>query len=148
MRWIRVALLLALMPLSAPAAAQESAADGEELPYAVLYADADGVTHFRGESLAWSVGSSYAGTHVTELLPAEQVGFLRLDAGLRMDWHPAPRKQFIMVLEGLVEVIAGDGERRSFAPGTVLLVTDTEGQGHQTNVLGDRDLFAVWTPIP
>ena len=32
-----------------------------------------------------------------------------------------------MVLEGLVEVEAQDGERRTFEPGSVLLVTDTEG---------------------
>ena len=131
------------LAVAAPLAAQEP----DPLTYATLHADADGVTHFRDESLPWGVGSS-PGTYVTELLEAQHVGFLRLDSGLRMDWHPAPRKQFIMVLQGLVEVVAGDGERREFGPGSVLLVTDTEGPGHGTNVLGDGDLFVVLTPIP
>ena len=131
---------------AAPLAAQEPPAL-KPLTYTILFSDADGVTHFRDESLAWA-GESPPGTHATQLLEAQHVGFLRVDAGMRMDWHPAPRKQFVMVLEGLVEVVAGDGERRTFAPGSVLLVTDTEGQGHLTNVLGTGDLFLVWTPIP
>ena len=43
-----------------------------------------------------------------------------------------------MVLSGLAEVEVGDGERRTFGPGNVLLVTDTEGRGHLTNVIGKR----------
>ena len=43
---------------------------------------------------------------------------------------------------------AGDGERRTFAPGSVLSVTDTQGPGHRTFVVGEQDVFAVWVPIP
>jgi hypothetical protein len=53
-----------------------------------------------------------------------------------------------MVLSGVLEVEVGDGERRSFGPGNVLLVTDTEGQGHLTNVIGNEDAFLVWVPVP
>ena len=41
----------------------------------------------------------------------------------------------------------GDGEKRIFEPGSVLLVEDTEGKGHQTKVIGQKDLFFVWVPI-
>ena len=114
---------------------------------------ADDTTHFRKETLEWLVNTSNpdadaAVTAVTELYPATQLGFIRIPAGYRSDWHPAPRKQYVMVLGGTLEVEAGDGERREFTPGTVLLVTDTDLRGHRTNVLGTEDVLIVWVPIP
>ena len=40
-----------------------------------------------------------------------------------------------------------DGEKRIFEPGSVLLVEDTEGKGHKTKVIGQKDLVFVWVPI-
>ena len=53
-----------------------------------------------------------------------------------------------MVLEGELEVEAGDGEKRSFTPGTVLPVTDIAEDGHRTRVLSEEDVFLVWVPVP
>ena len=53
-----------------------------------------------------------------------------------------------MMLEGVMEVEAGDGKRREFRAGTVLLVTNTQGRGHRTNVLGNQDVVLVWVPVP
>jgi len=116
------------------------------LKYSVLYTDSEDVTHFRDEYFPWNDGGGDYST--TPLADATQIGFLSIHTGSRSDWHPAPRKQFVMVLDGLVEVEAGDGERREFAPGSVLLVTDTEGRGHRTNNLGDGPATIVWVPVP
>ena len=118
----------------------------EKFGYSLLYSDAQDVTHFRDEYLPWNVKNN--GNATTARFDAKQIGFLRLRANLRTDWHPAPRKQFVMVLKGIMEVEAGDGERRIFKPGSVLLVTDTEGRGHRTNTLGDREVMLVWVPVP
>jgi quercetin dioxygenase-like cupin family protein len=55
------------------------------------------------------------------------------------DWHPAPARQFLVVLEGEFEVSASDGETRRFGAGSVLLVEDTTGKGHMTRALGEAD---------
>ena len=123
-----------LFLLSSPLFARGDEAD-TELGYSVLYSDAEGVTHFRDEYLPWKKSSS--GSATTPLEDAEQIGFVRAPAGIRSDWHPAPRKQFVLVLKGVMEVEAGDGERRKFTSGRVLVVADTEGRGHRTNILGD-----------
>ena len=81
-------------------------------------------------------------------MAARQIGFLRLSGSYRSDWHTAPRKQYVLVLEGILEVEAGSGEKRSFCPGSVLLVTDTSGRGHRTNVLSDEGVLLAWVPIP
>ena len=122
------------------------ATDGP-LPVSRLVADETGVTRFVDTTIPWESGRGRPGT-ATNLLPATDVGFLKLPVNMRSDWHPAPRKQYVMVLEGIMEVEAGDGERRRFSAGSVLLVTDTEGPGHRTNVLGDQDVLLVWVPVP
>jgi quercetin dioxygenase-like cupin family protein len=125
--------------------ASNTAQDQQAMPYSVVHSDTNGVTHFRNEYLAWRVGQ---GLTVTPYVNAEKIGFLRIAQGRRFDWHPAPSKRFVMVLSGLLEVEVGDGERRTFGPGNVLLVTDAEGRGHLTNVLGNEDVFLVWVPVP
>lgn len=108
----------------------------------VLYRDpVTDVTHFRAERIPWIETR-------TELFPAVSVGYLRHSPGYASDWHPAPAKQYVMVLNGTMEVEAGDGERRTFAAGSVLLVTDVDGRGHRTRVIGTEGLFIVWVPIP
>ena len=44
------------------------------------------------------------------------------------DWHPAPARQFVLLLKGELEVEAGDGERRRFNEGSIVFVEDTKGE--------------------
>ena len=46
------------------------------------------------------------------------------------DYHCAPQRQFVIHLKGAVEIEIGDGSRRRFGVGDVLLADDTTGQGH------------------
>jgi uncharacterized cupin superfamily protein len=138
-----------VVPAVGPASSdiQSAAQDQQQLRYSVLFADQQGVTHFRDENLVWEAVGRLGGL-LTPYLNAEKIGFLRLPPGTPTDWHPAPGKRFVMVLSGIGQIEAGDGERRTFAPGSVLLVTDTQGPGHRTIVVGEQDVFAVWVPIP
>ncbi len=49
-----------------------------------------------------------------------------------MNFHPAPRRQFVVNLSGLVEIECGDGSKRRLGAGDILLADDTTGQGHIT----------------
>jgi hypothetical protein len=118
----------------------------QPLQYSVLFSDSNRITHFRHEHLSWE--ERPGGGMATPFLDASKIGFLRLPKGFESDLHPAPAKQFVMVLTGVMEVQSGDGERRQFLPGSVLLVTDTEGPGHRTSALGNEDVFLVWVPVP
>ena len=62
--------------------------------------------------------------------------------------HNAPRRQFIVHLEGAVEVEASDGERRRFGPGDVVLVEDLEGPGHVTRWVGEGPRRTLFLPLP
>ena len=117
----------------------------DRLVYTVLFNGKDDVTHFRDEYFLWDTREN--GNATTRLVDASRMGFLRLPEDFRSEWHPAPRKQFVMVLEGVMEVEAGDGERRTFSSGSVLKVTDTGCRGHRTNTLNRRRVMLVWVPV-
>ena len=67
--------------------------------------------------------------------PATGITFRDFEAGLVFDQHTAPQPQYIIYLEGEVEVIASGGEKKVFKAGDVLFATDTEGEGHITRTL-------------
>ncbi len=59
-----------------------------------------------------------------------------------LDFHPAPVRQLIVVLEGTMRLVCGDGAARDFGPGDLVVVDDLTGQGHVLRVLsgGTRSL--------
>jgi hypothetical protein len=64
-----------------------------------------------------------------------------------MDFHTAPRRQFVVNLSGLVEIEVGDGSTRRLGAGDILLADDTTGQGHITRDLeGPRRSIFIFLP--
>ncbi len=61
--------------------------------------------------------------------------------------HPAPRRQFILCLQGSYELECGDGAKRQFHAGDVFLVDDTTGEGHRFRELSGPTLMA-WVFLP
>ena len=52
------------------------------------------------------------------------------------DWHPAPQRQFVVILSGQLQITYVDGTTKVFGPGDARLVENTTGKGHQTMALG------------
>jgi hypothetical protein len=48
------------------------------------------------------------------------------DSGPHPIFHPAPRKQWVVVLTGAIEVEVTDGPRRTFGPGDLIHAEDTD----------------------
>lgn len=78
---------------------------------------------------------------MSEAAPAGAVRFRETDDDYDWDYHPAPARQLILLLDGAIEITCADrgadgqptdAETRSFGPGDVLLVEDTAGHGHAT----------------
>jgi hypothetical protein len=64
-----------------------------------------------------------------------------------LDLHPAPRRQFILCMEGIVEIELGDGEKRRFGPGDVYLADDLTGEGHIHREI-QGPLTHAWVHLP
>jgi hypothetical protein len=106
------------------------------MKYARLYAAPDGETHFEDVELAYP-NRGRAGDQ-SDALGASGMQFQRtLGESTSVDWHTAPRRQFILQLTGGTEREVSDGEVRRFGPGTIILVEDTTGKGHITRSFDD-----------
>jgi len=62
--------------------------------------------------------------------PVNNLIFRHTSADYDFDWHNAPQRQYIVILEGGLDIEIGDGTRRRFGAGDILLAEDTTGQGH------------------
>jgi uncharacterized cupin superfamily protein len=78
---------------------------------------------------------------------ATTISFGEAAAGRFSDWHPAPRRQFVIILSGQLEIGLGDGSKQVFGPGDARLVEDTTGQGHTTATYGDQSCVTCTIPL-
>ena len=60
--------------------------------------------------------------------------------------RPAPRRQWVVVLRGAVEVEVTDGSRRTSGPGDLFRAEDTDGTGHITKPVGDPPIEGLFLP--
>ena len=78
---------------------------------------------------------------------ASTMFFKEFPTGTFLDWHPAPRKQVVIILSGRLEHTFHDGSSYSFGPGDVRMLVDTEGEGHTTRVLGSESVVVAVVPL-
>jgi hypothetical protein len=109
-----------------------------------IYADGSGISHL--EELRIALAADHLG-RISGSMPPGEGAFLReLRAGLFVDFHRAPRRQLVIVVEGNVEVEAADGARAVAHRGEGIFVDDTTGQGHITRV-GEIAATCVYIPV-
>jgi quercetin dioxygenase-like cupin family protein len=83
----------------------------------------------------------------TKGLPTTQIEFRTWPVGRFIDWHPAPRRQFVIILQGQLEIGLGDGSKQVFGAGDARLVEDTTGKGHTTRVVGNQPVVTATVPL-
>jgi hypothetical protein len=98
-----------------------------------IYTGEDGQSHFEDLDVPLGPGQD----QLSDLVTLRGVMFRNTLPGSALDYHPAPRRQFVVTLTGRVEVGCGDGTSRVFGPGDVMLADDLTGQGHTSTHLGD-----------
>jgi hypothetical protein len=106
-----------------------------------IYADEAGETHFRRTTVEFEerdfappslpVAVSQDSATTTSL-------FLIAPPGWDESFHPTPRKQLVVMLEGEVRMACTDGEVAYAKTGDVTLLNDVDSKGHQTVVQGDQ----------
>ncbi|MFC1847568.1 hypothetical protein ACFLW5_01985 [Chloroflexota bacterium] len=81
----------------------------------------------------------------SKLIKATGIIFREAGAEYNRDWHTAPQRQFIIHLEGETEMEVGDGTKRRFVPGDILLTEDTMGRGHISRAVNNepREMIVV-----
>ena len=101
-----------------------------------MYTDDDAVARWEEIDLG-NVPSWTKGIDVT------QIRFGSRQPGVLQDWHPAPQRQFVVILSGQLEIGFEDGSKKNFGPGDARLVEDITGKGHTAIALGNEPCITI-----
>ncbi|MBT3370874.1 MAG: hypothetical protein HOA08_11315 [Rhodospirillaceae bacterium] len=110
-----------------------------------LYEDEDGQSHFRDIEVEWV--EEGRGGKLSERLPATGIIFRQVPPTYELDWHSAPRRQYIINLDAGVQITASDGEARIIGAGEVVLVEDISGKGHLSKAIDGQLRHCIFVPI-
>lgn len=87
------------------------------------------------------------GTELSETVAVENLQFRRTNQDYFVDWHPAPRRQYVVTLSGESEIELEGGKKIRLGPGHILLAEDTTGQGHISRAVGSRDRISLFITL-
>ncbi len=93
-----------------------------------IYTGSDGESHFEDIDIplrdAGDIGA------LSAVFGATGVIFRETSGSYDYHWHTAPRRQYVVMLAGEVDIEIGNGTVRRFSTGDILLAEDTTGRGH------------------
>jgi hypothetical protein len=116
------------------------------MKYTRIYADANGETHL--EDVEPPMKDAGNASMMSEMMAAKGVIFRESNSEeYFIDWHNAPRRQFVVNLTGEVEITVSDGEKRHFGPGSILLAEDVSGKGHISRGVGKSERRTLFVPL-
>ena len=101
-----------------------------------LYTGPDNRSHF--EDLDVPLRDAGRIGFVSERVKATGLVFRETAGDYDYDFHTAPRRQYVVNLEGEVEIEVGDGTRRILRSGDILLAEDTTSQGHISRAVAGK----------
>jgi Cupin domain len=112
-----------------------------------LYADEFGESRFENLTIPMprkDFAPPAAPLYAAQIQPAQHYVIIELPVGWGgTEPHPTPGRHMLFCLAGEIRVTASSGETRSFAAGDCLLMEDTSGKGHITEVTSDVPVKAV-----
>ena len=110
-----------------------------------LYTGADGESHFQDIDISVDGGTS--SERMSKLMNATGIIFRETSGAYDLAWHNAPRRQFVINLEGSVEIMVGDGTTRILGPGAILLAEDTTGHGHISRAVNNQPRKSIFVTL-
>jgi hypothetical protein len=151
-KWLSAVLVLGWIPTLAIVAGVRWSA-GEPLlaqsrtPVTVtrLYTGADGKS--KVEEYEIPLKAQGRGTELSETVAVESLQFRRTNQDYNLDWHPAPRRQYVVTLGGESEIELEGGRKLRLGPGHILLAEDTTGQGHISRAVGSANRISLFITL-
>jgi len=110
-----------------------------------LYTDAEGQSHFEDVEIDY-ISESPSG-RLSARIPVTGLIFRQVQPTYELDWHHAPRRQYIINLANGVQITASDGEARVIGAGEVILVEDTTGKGHLSKAINDQIRHCIFVAL-
>lgn len=109
-----------------------------------LYSGQDGESHF--EECAMELVDASIGK-IAQSRDVESAVFGYIDDINEVSWHNPPCSQYIIMLQGAMEIKVGSGDARVFHEGDILLAEDTTGRGHITRAASEGPRHYLALPV-
>ena len=116
------------------------------MKYVRIYTGDDGESHFEDVEYEMEPMGEFPGLY-SKPWKTKVVIFRETGADYDIDFHNAPRRQFVINLKGSVEIQTGSGEKRLLGPGDILLAEDTTGRGHISRAVGEGIRESIFLPL-
>ena len=111
-----------------------------------IYSDANGDSHFEDFNILLN-DSGPIGL-LSDPLKVKEIIFREVEPAYDYAFHNAPQKQYLILLDGLIEIETSTGEIRHFKAGDILLLEDTTGKGHKTKNLQPIRRRSIFITLP
>lgn len=105
-----------------------------------VFAGEDGESHFQEVSPEEMA-------QIANRLGTGDIQLNRRPAPSFSDYHTAPRRQYVVGLEGTGEFECADGTKVQLGPGDILVAEDLSGHGHIARGLGDGFRTSLAIPL-
>ena len=117
-----------------------------------IYADERGESNFSEVEMPLTLNVPAPGIDPISTSPriaATHIQFLTAAPALITGaWHPAPARQFAIVLKGTLIVEVSNGQSRKLEPGSFLFLEDTVGKGHKNHLVNNEEIVLAFVPVP
>ena len=110
-----------------------------------IYTGPDGQTHAEQIDVKLTPGGSSG--ELSEMAKVTGLQFRRQAPNYFQDWHPAPRRQYVITLSGRGEIELAGGKKIPLGPGHILLAEDVTGKGHISRGVGTEDRISLFIPL-
>ncbi len=111
-----------------------------------IYPDEQGETHFREIDIPIKAAGAIG--ILSEIQPTTGIIFRETPEDYDYPWHNAPRRQYVIILEGEVDfTVSTNNETRRFGPGDVVLLEDTTGKGHYSKAVNNQRRKSIFVAL-
>jgi hypothetical protein len=106
-----------------------------------VYADTDGESRF--DEVFYPLTDRGPIGFLSDKVMVKEILFRKVLPGYN-DLHNAPQRQYVVLLDGGVEIETSTGEKRAFQSGEILLMEDTTGKGHRSSNLEQKERSSLF----
>ena len=85
--------------------------------------------------------------YLSQRYPVENLIFRTTGGDYDYNFHNAPERQFIIMLDGEIEIETSLGVTRRFRPGDILLAEDKAGKGHRSRSIDGQTRRSIFITL-
>lgn len=110
-----------------------------------IYSDTNGDSHFEDINIPLKNDGDIG--FLSQEQAVKGIIFREVNPSYNYDFHNAPQRQYIILLDGGVEIETSLGDKRIFKTGEILLVEDISGKGYRTKNLEQKIRKSIFIPL-